>query len=71
MDAGHYKIHADGTWTYAAEDKVVINKSYFLCWETHQDASYPIDGWSWHDTAPQEYLDWLESLELINEGEGQ
>ena len=23
----------------------------------------PIRGWSWHDDTPQEYLDWLESLE--------
>ena len=23
----------------------------------------PIRGWSWHDDTPQQYLDWLESLE--------
>jgi len=57
---GHYKKTKDG-WLFASANSAVIHKEYLLCWETHEDASYPIDGWYWHDTPPMDYLKWEES----------
>jgi hypothetical protein len=66
MEEGHYKKQDNGAWIYADAYNIIINKDYVLSWETHQDASYPIDGWTWHESAPQEYVDWIEFLENEN-----
>lgn len=45
-----------------AGNKVMLPNSFnneILTEENKQE----IDGWTWHDTPPQEYLDWLEEQE--------
>jgi len=59
---GHYKQEENGNWIYADETKVIFNKDYELSEMTHQDASYPIDGWYWYEEAPQDYIEWYNSI---------
>lgn len=49
--AGFYKL--DGDLLYGPN--FVLNKDYELRRETHADHTYPIDGWSWFDSAEDAY----------------
>jgi hypothetical protein len=52
--SGFYKNAGDEGWFYAPH--AVYNRDY----ELHREGSHePIDGWYWHDQAPEEYLIWL------------
>ena len=53
--SGFYKKVSDIEWWYAPN--FVYNKNYKLEIEGNRES---IDGWEWHDKAPQEYLEWLD-----------
>ena len=53
--SGFYK-QTETEWWYAPN--FVYHKDYTLERTGNRES---IDGWQWHDTAPQEYLDWLET----------
>ena len=36
----------------------VENANYTLLIEDHEDYTYPVDGWEYHETPPQGYVDW-------------
>ena len=59
----YYKDHGQAGWVRGLRvilpDNTEMNASNKDQWQ------YPIDGWNWHDEPPQEYLDWLASLEEI------
>lgn len=38
----------------------VINENFELLIENHEDYKYPIDGWNYYATPPQDYLEWVE-----------
>lgn len=58
--SGFYKKEADNFWFFAPN--FVYNKDYELERDGNRDA---VDGWQWYDTAPEEYLAWLELQETI------
>jgi len=39
----------------------VVNENYELRIEKHADYDYPVDGWTYHATPPQEFLDWVDA----------
>jgi hypothetical protein len=51
--SGFYKKTTEGEWWYAPN--FVYHKDYTLEKDGNRE---PIDGWEWHDNAPQEYLLW-------------
>ena len=53
--SGFYKKISDAEWWFAPNS--VNNKDYKLDRNGNREN---IDGWEWHDVAPQEYLEWLE-----------
>lgn len=53
--SGFYK-QTETEWWYAPN--FVYHKDYTLERTGNRES---IDGWQWHDTTPQEYLDWLET----------
>jgi len=53
--SGFYK-QTETEWWYAPN--FVYHRTYTLERTGNRES---IDGWQWHDTAPQEYLDWLET----------
>jgi len=36
----------------------VINANYELLIEDHDQYTYPVDGWEYHETPPQGFVDW-------------
>jgi hypothetical protein len=54
--SGFYK-EVNGEWWYAPN--FVYHKDYTLHRDNNRE---PIDGWQWCDEAPQEYLDYINSL---------
>lgn len=54
-----YKKENDNWWC----SDWVSNKNYTL----NENNKQSIDGWEWHDTPPQEYLDWLEEQQIEEE----
>ncbi len=57
--SGFYKKISDSEWWFAPN--FVYHKDYELQRDGNRES---IDGWEWFDEAPQEYLDWLNNLEL-------
>ena len=53
--SGFYKKVSDIEWWYAPN--FVYHKNYKLERDGNRES---IDGWEWHDKAPQEYLEWLD-----------
>ena len=49
-----YKKDNNGDWTVGI--RIILPTNEELT-ENNTENSY---GWTWHDTPPQEYLDWLE-----------
>ena len=47
--SGFYKL--DGELLYGPH--YVLNQNYELRRETHEDHTYPVDGWHWFDTEQQ------------------
>lgn len=58
MGAGFYKKDVNGVWMYA-ENKVLFPSGIELKRENHSEHVYPVDGWVWYDTAPEEYVLWF------------
>jgi hypothetical protein len=63
--SGFYKL--DGDLLYAPNFVLGAYQAYELRKETHQEHTYPIDGWYWFDTedAAREFFN-LTSPELSN-----
>lgn len=57
--SGFYK-ELNGLWYYAPS--FVYSKNYTLERGGNQQS---IDGWEWHDAAPQAYLDWEKVQETL------
>lgn len=58
--SGFYKKDIDGVWYFAPN--FVYNKDYELEKDGNREA---VDGWEWYDIAPTEYLQWIDSQEII------
>jgi hypothetical protein len=56
--SGFYKKTEEGEWWFAPN--FVYHKDYTLERDGNRES---IDGWEWHDTPPQEYVEWLNSQE--------
>lgn len=54
-----YKKEIDGNWSKGS--KVILPNGEILTEENKKS----VDGWEWHDTAPQEYIDYLEKQDEI------
>jgi hypothetical protein len=52
--SGFYKKDENGEWFYAPN--FVYGPNYSLTKEEKDTYQMPIEGWQWHDEAPQEYL---------------
>lgn len=61
MENGFYKV-TNGQWLYAPNR--VKGSNYELDINKFEDYTYPIDGWVYFPTAPMEYLDYLDSLQV-------
>lgn len=57
-----YKKENNGDWLIGKVIK--IGTSGEILDENNKENEY---GWEWHDTPPQEYLDWLEEQEIEEE----
>lgn len=51
----YYKKDEKGNWH---KGKIIYLPSGEIL---NEDNKNSLDGWEWHDEAPQEYLEWLES----------
>lgn len=58
--SGFYKKVSETEWWYAQNS--VHTKDYTLNRDSNRES---IDGWEWHDTAPQEYIEHLEKQDEI------
>jgi len=45
----------------------VENANYTLLIENHEDYTYPVDGWEYHVTPPQGYVDWWNANQTEEE----
>jgi len=45
----------------------VENTNYTLLIENHAKYDYPVDGWVYHETPPQGYMDWWNANFLDDE----
>lgn len=45
----------------------VENTNYTLLIEDHAEYDYPVDGWTYHATPPQGYIDWWDANFLDDE----
>lgn len=59
MERGFYK-NVDDKCFYSKNR--VNGPGYFLDIEKYDEYTYPVDGWVYYETAPQEYLNYIESL---------
>lgn len=60
---GLYKKLEDNTWLYAEIE--VNSKQYHLVVADYSEDIELNDGWSHYMEAPQEYNEWLKTLEII------
>lgn len=58
--AGFYKLDPGGDWFFAS--KSVHAPSYTLLIENKDEYTYPVHGWNYFESPPQEYIDWGLSL---------
>lgn len=58
MEAGFYKQNNDDSWVYG---KSVLTPEFELTLDNYDTYTYPIDGWEYHTTAPQGYIDYMNS----------
>lgn len=53
--SGFYKFdEQQQTWFFGPNK--VINENYILERELKDTYTYPIDGWNWHDQAPESFI---------------
>jgi len=65
--AGFYKLNEIGEWEFAPN--FVYAPTYTLLKEDKDTYTYPVDGWTWYDLAPQAYLKELQILKTNNNEE--
>jgi hypothetical protein len=53
--SGFYKFDEGQQLWFFGPNKV-INENYVLERELHETYTYPVDGWSWYDQAPESYI---------------
>ena len=58
--AGFYKLNEVNEWEFAPN--FVYAPTYTLLKEEKDTYTYPVDGWTWYDTEPIEYTEWLIKL---------
>lgn len=58
--AGFYKLNEINEWEFAPN--FVYAPKYTLLKEEKDTYTYPVDGWTWYDTEPIEYTEWLIKL---------
>ena len=46
-------------WSTALEK--VENANYTLLIENHEEYTYPVDGWYYHATPPQDFIEWYNA----------
>lgn len=56
--AAFYKQQTEPSEFWSVGLHKVENANYTLLIENHEEYDYPIDGWVYHATPPQEYIDW-------------
>jgi len=59
---GFYK-NENGDWIYAST-KVIFPDTSEILVENYQDYEYPINGWEYYEYPPQEYIDYINKLNL-------
>lgn len=59
----YYKNHGQAGWARGL--RVILPDNTELNASNKDEWQYPIDGWTWHDEPPQDYLDWEESNNSI------
>lgn len=59
----YYKNHGQSGWVRGL--RVILPDNTEMNEANHDGWQYPVDGWEWHEEEPQEYLDWLKSLEEL------
>jgi len=57
-----YKQYLEPTEFWSVGINKVENTEYILLIENHEQYEYPIDGWYYHATPPQAYIDWWNSI---------
>jgi len=53
-----YKQQTEPSEFWSVGLNKVKNTNYTLLIEDHEDYTYPVDGWTYHATPPQGYIDW-------------
>jgi hypothetical protein len=56
--SGFYKKEGD-EWFHAPN--FVESSNYILVGEFKDSYNYPIDGWTWHEEAPSEFIAWKKN----------
>jgi hypothetical protein len=54
-----YKQYTTPSEYWAVGLYKVVNENYELLIEDHDQYTYPVDGWNYHATPPQGFLDWV------------
>lgn len=57
----YYKNHGQQGWAKGL--RVILPDNTEMNESNRNDWTYPVNGWTWHDEPPQEYLDWEASLD--------
>jgi hypothetical protein len=60
MEAGFYKLE-DGHWFYGP-NSVLFPDETIIVKELKDTYTYPVNGWTWYDQPPQEYIEYINSL---------
>jgi hypothetical protein len=66
MESGFYKKETSGNWLFGSEKIIGPFNSWELRKELKDTYDYPIDGWTWYDDAPQEYIDWMIEMGIYS-----
>jgi len=55
-----YKQYTEPSEFWSVGLEKVENTNYTLLIEDHAQYTYPVDGWIYHETPPQGYVDWWD-----------
>lgn len=69
MESGFYKQEGD-EWFYGPNKVIGPFESWELTKETKDQFTYPYQGWTWYDSAPQGYIDWLIEIGVLSTQSG-
>ena len=53
-----YKQQTEPSEFWSVGLSKVINENFELLIENHAEYDYPVDGWTYHETPPQGFVDW-------------